>query len=74
MVTGIVKLATVVRCRKDSDQLTFVEELIAVFHHLMGSANEIYIVFFKKKVHYFGTESIGDASFVFHPALDQEFT
>jgi hypothetical protein len=42
--TCIVKLATVVGSTEQGDELALREELVAIFHDLMGTADEVHVV------------------------------
>lgn len=46
--SGIVELATVIRCAKQGDELSFGEELVSILHHLMSTTNQVHVVFLKK--------------------------
>lgn len=68
--TRIVKLSAVVRCTKQGDELTFGEELVAVFDHLMGTTDEVHVVFLQEAGNHVRAEGETDASIVFTPASD----
>jgi len=44
--TCIIELSTVVGSTEQSHELSLSEELVAVFHDLMGSADEVHLVLF----------------------------
>ena len=44
------------------------EELITIFYYLMGSADEIDVIFLQELLDYCLTEGVGDATIVFTPA------
>lgn len=67
---GIVELTTVIRSREQRYQLSLGEEFVTIFHHLVGSAYQIHIVFLKEAGYHVGTERKGDTSVVFGPARD----
>lgn len=68
--TRIVKLSAVVRCTKQGDKLTFGKELVAIFDHLMGTADEVHVVFLQEAGNHVRTESEADASIIFTPTSD----
>lgn len=68
--TCIVKLAAVVGRREESDELALAEELVAVFDNLMGTTDEVHVVFLKEARHNIGAESEGDTTVVLTPACD----
>jgi len=41
----VVKFATIVWCTEQCDELALREELITIFHNLMGTTDQIHIVF-----------------------------
>lgn len=42
--SGIVEFAAIVGGTEQGDQLSFGEELVAIFHHLMGPADQVHVV------------------------------
>lgn len=44
----IVEFSAVVRCTKNGDKLTSTEEFISVFDDLMGTANQVNIIFLQE--------------------------
>lgn len=65
----IVELSTIVRGAKQRDQLPLCKELVPVFHHLVSSADQVYVVFLVKRCHYFLTKCETHSSIVLTPAL-----
>lgn len=43
--TSVVELSTVVGCAEEGDQLALGKELVTVFDDLVGTADQIHIVF-----------------------------
>jgi hypothetical protein len=68
--TCIVKFATVVRRTEQCNELTLREELVAVFYDLMGTANQVHVVFLQEARHNVRTECETDTSVVLAPASD----
>lgn len=68
--TRIVKLSAVVRCTKQGDELAFGEELVSVLDHLMGTTNEVHVMFLQEAGNHVRTEGEADASIIFTPASD----
>lgn len=68
--TRIVKLSAVVRCTKQGDELAFGKELVAIFDHLMGTTDEVHVVFLQEARNHIRTKGEADASIVFAPASD----
>lgn len=68
--SSIVEFSAVVRCTEQGHELALGEELVTVFHDLVGTADQIHIVLLKEPGHNVGTESEGDTSVVFAPACD----
>lgn len=54
--TSVVKLATVVGRREESDELAFGEEFVAVLHHLMRATYEVQVVLVQVLGHHLRTE------------------
>jgi len=50
--------------------LAFAEELVAVFDDLMGTTDEIHVVFLKEARYHVRTEGEGDTTIVLAPACD----
>lgn len=48
IITGVVKLAAVIRRWEQSDQLPLGEELVSVLNHLVGAADQIKLVLGQK--------------------------
>lgn len=46
--TCIVKLAAVVGCTEQGDELSFAEELVAVFDDLVRTADQVHVVFLQE--------------------------
>lgn len=66
--TSIVEFSAVVRCTKQGDKLTFGEELVSVLNHLMGTTDEVHIMFLQEARNHIRAESEADTSVVFTPA------
>jgi hypothetical protein len=67
---SIIEFTAVVRCAEERNQLPFREELVAVFHDLMGAANEIHVMLLKESRYDVRTEREGYTAIVFAPAGD----
>lgn len=67
--SSIVKLSTIVRSWKESDQLSFSKELITIFNDLMSSANQVNVMFFAEGCHNFLAKGKWDSSVVLTPPL-----
>ena len=67
---SVVKFAAVIWCTEESNQLSFGEELVAVFHNLMRSANQVHVVFLQESRHNIGPEGERHAAIIFTPAGD----
>lgn len=46
--TCIVKLATVVWCTEQGDELSFTKELVAILDDLMRTADQVHVVFLQE--------------------------
>jgi len=68
--TRVVKLPAVVRCTKQGDELTFGEELVSVLDHLMGTTDEVHVMFLQEAGNHVRTKGEADASIIFTPASD----
>jgi hypothetical protein len=66
--TGIVKLATVIGRTEQRDQLTLGEELVAVFHNLMRTANQVHVMLLQKARDYVRAKSERHTAIVLTPA------
>lgn len=66
----IVEFAAVIGCAKESDELSLREELVAVFHDLMRSANQIHVVLLQESRYNVGTKSERHAAIVFAPSCN----
>jgi hypothetical protein len=66
---AVVELAAVVRSREYGDQLFFGEELVAILDDLMGSANEVELVFPQKGGYYVASEHVAHSSLGLSPHL-----
>lgn len=64
----IVKLSTVIRCREECDQLSLSEKLVAVFHHLMCSADQVHVVLLQESRHHIWTEGERNTAVIFGPS------
>lgn len=67
---GHTHLSTVIRGREQGDQLTFCEELVAVFDDLMRSANKVHVVFGQESRDDVATERERDTTIVLAPTGD----
>jgi ATP-dependent helicase YprA (DUF1998 family) len=68
--TCVVELATVVRRGEEGDELAFAEELVAVFDDLVGTTDEVHVVFLKEAGDDVRAEGEGDTAIVLAPACD----
>lgn len=66
--TGIVKLAAVVGSTEEGDELALGEELVAVLDDLVGTADEIHIMFLQESRHHVWTKRKRDTTIVFAPS------
>ena len=67
---GIVKLAAVVGCRKQSHQLALSEEFVSVLNHLMSPANQVQLILSQERKDNLLPEDIADSSLRFSPHLN----
>ena len=68
--TGIVELAAVIGGAEQGDELTLGEELVTILDDLMGTADEVHVVFLQETGDNIGTEREGDTAVVLGPASD----
>lgn len=68
--TRIVELPAVVRCTKQGNELAFGEELVSVLDHLMGTADEVHVMFLQEAGNHVRAKGEADTSVVFAPASD----
>jgi len=68
--TSIVKLATIVGRTKERDELTLGEELVAILNDLMGTADEIHVVFLEEPGYDVWSESERDTAVILAPPSD----
>ena len=66
---AVVELPTIVRGRENGHQLLLVEELIPVFHNLVGPANQIQIVLLQEGTHHFPSKHVANPSLRLAPHL-----
>lgn len=66
----VVKLATVVGCRKEGDQLAFAKELVAILNDLVSTADEVHVMFLQEARYDVWTKGEGNTAVVFTPAGD----
>lgn len=66
----IVKLAAVVGCTEERNELTLREELVTIFHDLVSTANEVHVVLLQEARNHVGAECERHATIVFAPASD----
>lgn len=66
----VVKLSTVVGCAEQGHQLTLGEKLVTVFDDLVGTADEVHVVFLQEPGHNVRAKSKGHTAVVFAPASD----
>lgn len=67
---SVIKLATVVWCRKECDELAFGKELVPVFNDLVGTADEVHVVFLEKARDHVRSKGKGHAAVVLAPPSD----
>ena len=67
---GIVKLATVVWCTEQSNELPLRKEFVAILDHLMCSADKVHVVLLQETGDDIGTKCEGHATIVFTPTCD----
>ena len=68
--TCIVEFSTVVWRTEQCDELALRKELVAVFNDLVGTANQVHVVFLQEARDNVRTECETDTSVVFAPASD----
>lgn len=66
--TGIVEFSTIVGCTEKGHKLALGEELVTVFYDLMGTTDQVHVVFLEEARYDIGAESEGDTTVVFAPA------
>lgn len=67
---SVVEFSAIIWRGEKRDKLAFREELVTVFHDLMGSTNKIKVVSIQKFRHHIGTECEAYSSVVLAPTLD----
>lgn len=67
--SSVVELSAVVRSTEESDQLSLGEELVAVLHNLVSSADQIDVMFLGEGGNNFLAKSEADSSIILAPAL-----
>ena len=67
---GVVKLATVVGCREQGDQLPARKKLVAVFDNLVGAADEVQVVLMQKLSDNVLPKGERDTPIVFAPSVN----
>lgn len=67
---GIVKLATIVGSRKQSDQLPFGEKLVSIFDDLMRPTDEVEVMSVQELADHVGSERERYAAVILRPALN----
>lgn len=68
--TRVVEFSAVVRCTKQGDKLTFGKELVSILNHLMGTTDQIHVMFLQEARNHVRAEGKANASVVFTPAGD----
>jgi hypothetical protein len=68
--TSIVKLAAVVGSAEKRNELTLGKELISILDDLMGTADEVHVVFLQEARHYIRTKGERDTTVVLAPPSD----
>jgi len=68
--TSIVEFSAIVWCREESDELPLGKEFITILHNLMGSADEIQVVFSQETGHDVTSKGETDSSIVVTPSLN----
>jgi hypothetical protein len=63
----ILKLAAVVGCTENGNQLPLGKELVSFFNHLMGSADQVDVVLLQEVTHDIATENETHSSLVLGP-------
>jgi hypothetical protein len=66
--TSIVKFTTVVGCAEQSDELALGEELVAIFHDLVRTADEVHVVLLEESGDDIGAKSERNTTVVLAPA------
>ena len=64
----VVEFTTVVGCTENGDQLAPTEELIAIFHDLVGSADEVDVIFLQELLDDGLAKRVADTTIIFAPA------
>ena len=67
---GVVELAAIVGRRKDGDELSVGEELVAILHHLVGAHHQVEVVLLEKSRDHIGAEGVRNAAVVLCPTRD----
>lgn len=68
--TSIIKLPTIVRCREEGDQLAFGKELVAILDDLMGTTDQVKVVFDEESGDNVGAKGERDTTFVLSPTTN----
>ena len=64
----IIELTTVVRGRENCDKFSFGIELIAIFHNLMRTANQVYFMLLTERIHNCFIKLVAYTSIIVSPA------
>jgi len=68
--SSIIKLPAIVRRAEERHQLSLGEEFVAIFHYLMGAADQVHVVFLQEPRDNIGSKCEGDSTIIFTPAGD----
>ena len=68
--SGIVKLAAIVGCAEERNQLSLGEELVTIFDNLMSAAYQVHVMLLQEPRDNIGTESERYTTVVFAPTSD----
>jgi hypothetical protein len=68
--TSVVKLAAIVGGAEQRHQLSFGEEFVAIFHYLMGAADQVHVMFLQEPRDDIGSKCERDSTIIFTPASD----
>ena len=63
----VIEFSAVIWCRENGNQLSLSEELVAVFHDLMRSADQVHFVLFQELSDDVLSVHIGDSSLIVSP-------
>lgn len=68
--TSIVKFTTVIGSGEKSDQLPLGKKFISILDHLMGTTDQVQVMFMEELGHDIGSKRVGDTTIILSPSHD----